>query len=378
MRTTLLCTVGTSLFESNLKRLSHDTPNKPSNWEAIRQAYDAKQWKALARELLAVNPRERVCGAEINTIAESLKKKWLALENLIFFVSDTEIGEQTGKVLCEYFTQRHDLKLGNVEYVKVTDLQDVDPNRFKRHGLLNLVRELGEYIQKYGAQNVAIDATGGYKAQIAIAVVMGQALNIPVFYKHELFSEIINFPPLPISLDFDLLGRYADLLRLFEQGGTYTSSEMGGIDERIRVFLDEVVEGNETLYAINAMGTIYLTIFRLRYPKKPELRPAHQNERKEPTFGKHHLPHGFEEFVTKVWRDTPWIITCRSQPYHGQRSIGETGFFVESRSNNTFKLIGHYKGSGHPERARFEIDCTDESSESLNWAAYNLNRTFVK
>ncbi len=100
-----------------------------------------------------------------------------------------------------YFKQRSDLKLRNVEFKAVEQLQDQRPKDFKVHGLRNLVRAIGSYIQRFGgADQIAIDATGGYKAQIAIALLIGQALNIPVYYKHERFPEIIDFPPMPISL----------------------------------------------------------------------------------------------------------------------------------------------------------------------------------
>lgn len=58
---------------------------------------------------------------------------------------------------------------------------------------------------------VFIDATGGYKAQIAIAVMFGQALGVDVIYKHESFGNIIDFPPMPVSLDFHYFELYNDL-----------------------------------------------------------------------------------------------------------------------------------------------------------------------
>lgn len=222
-RNTLICTVGTSLF-GNLGRLPEENP--------LRQAYDNGAWNKLARELLDVGPTERVCGAEINTVESVREKKWLTLERLLFLVSDTPDGRNTGKVLKEYFTQRslrrHDIDLNSVEYCVIDKLQDERPKDFKVHGLRNLVRQAGEYIQRFGgSESVAIDATGGYKAQIAIAVILGQALNIPVFYKHERFSEIIDFPPLPISFDYQILASHADLFTDLERGVVFGASEIG-------------------------------------------------------------------------------------------------------------------------------------------------------
>ncbi len=115
-RNTLICTVGTSLFEGNLSSLSATTLNAPTNWADIRKAYDEQNWKALASEMLKIAPTERLCGAEINTIEEVQRKNWLSLENLVFLVSDTPNGKNTGEFLRLYFEQRKNLRLRNIEY----------------------------------------------------------------------------------------------------------------------------------------------------------------------------------------------------------------------------------------------------------------------
>ncbi len=85
MRNTLICTVGTSLF-GNLKNLSENTLNKPNNWKEIKECYNPIQPQKLSHELLKILPTERICGAEINTIEEARKKKWLDIQNIISFM----------------------------------------------------------------------------------------------------------------------------------------------------------------------------------------------------------------------------------------------------------------------------------------------------
>ncbi|HAI75194.1 MAG TPA: CRISPR-associated protein [Microscillaceae bacterium] len=374
MRNTLICTVGTSLFESNLKRLSESSPECPENWEAIKAQFDNSNWNELAKELLKVNPSNRTCGAEINTIEEAKKKKWLELNNIILLVSDTEAGKNTGYVLKKYFEGRDDLNLQQVEFKVIDQLQDAVPKDFKIHGLRNLVRFVGDFIQRFGNENIAIDATGGYKAQIAIAVLIGQALDIPVYYKHERFSEIIDFPPLPISLDYDILGRNSDILTDFERGKLYAKSELDNFDEKLRVFLTEIEIDNEPIFELNAIGQLYLTSFRLRYPKVVNLKSLSDSERKEPTFRDDHYPIGFKDFVEKVWRENKWIKTSWSLSYHGQQSIKGIGFTVKPDENKNI-LIGTYQDKNNF-GARFQVILADESSESLNWAADQLNQKY--
>ena len=131
MRDTLLATVGTSLFESNLKHLSESTLIKPDNWTELKDAYLTQQWSRLASELLKVDPAARTCGAEINTVEEIRKKGWLSLENVVFLVSDTPNGKATGQVLCHYLKQRQDLGLRTVEYAVIDELQDERSQDFK-------------------------------------------------------------------------------------------------------------------------------------------------------------------------------------------------------------------------------------------------------
>lgn len=373
MKNTLICTVGTSLFDSNLSKLSTETKDAPENWFAIRQTYDSCNWKKLAQELLRVDPVKRLCGAEINTIQEVKRKNWLSLENIIFLVSDTSSGKNTGEVLQHYFQNRNDLSLRVVEYRVVDQLQDERPTDFKIHGLRNLVRSIGDYIQRFGGPDyLVIDATGGYKAQIAIAVIVGQALNIPVLYKHERFSEIIDFPPLPITFDHDILARNADLLTDFERGKAFSSAELGNIDEKLRVLLAEIAVGNESVYELSPIGQIYLTGFRLRNPKPIKLIPA--ENRKPPTFRDDHYPFGFKEFAEKIWREISWIITTNSLPYDKQKSIKGIGFYVWEDDGHQ-KLVGTFQDK-NKFGARFWLHLTDESSTALAWAADFLNQRY--
>ena len=371
-RHTLLCTVGTSLF-GNLGRVTEKMSDKPSNWRELRRDYESGAWNGLARQLADLDPTTRVCGAEINTVEEVRKKGWLTLEHLVFLVSDTPQGKNTGRVLKAYFNRRNDLKLRGVDYCVIEDLQDERPKDFKAHGLRNLVRRAGEYIQKAGGpQCVAIDATGGYKAQIAIALLVGQALNIPVSYKHERFSEIIEFPPLPISFDYEILARNADLLTDLERNAVLSSAETGRLDEKLRVLLTEVEVNGESLYELSPIGQIYLTGFRIRNPKPVNLVEA--ETRQPPKFSVHNFPTGFKAFVFKVWSENSWIRTANSVPYDKQKGIKGIGFSVRQAEDGS-RLLGTFQDRNNS-GARFRLHITDQSPTALTWAADHLNRRY--
>ena len=130
-----------------------------------------------------------------------------------FCHSATDDGRAIGKILKIYYEDRGH----NVKPIEICDLQDENPRRFRTYGLRNLAKEICKVIRNYSSSTCAINATGGYKAQIAIAVLLGQAIGVPVYYKHERFNEVIKFPPMPVSLDFEVWMKASGMLFNLEE-----------------------------------------------------------------------------------------------------------------------------------------------------------------
>lgn len=370
MRNRLISTVGTSLFSNIRSNYSEDMGISQEQHQRLKQLLDNHNLEQLAKELSKIQPSARICGAEINSIHEAIHRRKINLEHLHFFVSDTEEGKKTGKLLDNYVIEYglDNLKTTNVHIIE--KLQDNQPAYFKVYGLRNLVRELGKLVYQYQAETLVIDATGGYKAQIAIAVVFGQALSIPVLYRHERFKEIIDFPPMPITFDYDLFGQYASLLAAFERGDALTREEMETFDEKIRVLLEEIEVDGENIFELGAVGQIFLIGFRSRFPKSRTLNPIPETSKKPPSFRDDHYPIGFKEFVEKVCKETKWIKTAHTIPYDKQKAIKGIGFYVREG-----KLIGTYQdknGFG----ARFEILTDSDGPDQLTWAADQLNQAY--
>ncbi len=377
MTNCLISTVGTSSLTNIKNPWQSGNGVEESVHAELRKFLEAQEWGQLGRVLAGVEPTARICGAEINSVAELVRRQHVDLQHIHLLVSDTQDGRNVGKLLESYFTERtgRDLpSLETVEYHVVEGLQDEHPPRFKTVGLRNLVRQIGELVVRHGAKNVRIDATGGYKAQIAVAVVFGQALEIPVLYRFERFSEIINIPPLPIAFDYGLLAENADTLAFFERGGTLELDELQDVDERLRVLFEEVEVDGKTLFALGAVGQIYLTGFRLRFPRDRALVPVPPEARHRPSFRSDHYPDGFKEFVIKVWEQTPWIKTAHSLPYDRQRTIRGISFYVYQQ-NDVRKLIGTYQDK-NKFGARFEILTDATTLDQLAWAADQLNMTY--
>ncbi len=79
-------------------------------------------------------------------------------------------------------------------------------------------------------REIIINATGGFKAEIAYATLVGLLFDTPVFYIHEAFRDIIEMPPTPIGWDYSLLADYEEFF-------AWLSKELrstGEVDERLR------------------------------------------------------------------------------------------------------------------------------------------------
>ena len=264
MRTTLICTVGTSLL-NNLKNTQE---------EEIKIAFEQQNWQTLTLLLVEKSNKERICGAEINSIT-SICDRNLIKENirLIFLVSDTDDGKKTGELLKLYYeNSSNSLKFEIVEVRVLSGLRDDNIKAFKQEGLKNLVKEISTEVRKFSPESIAINATGGYKAQISFAGMIGQALEIPVYYLFEKFSEVIELPPQPVSLD---LSFWLDNYVLFEQLENEQTAEKSKFEPELNLeskYLQSLIDTDTiddvTLVSLSAMGVLFNERCRLQFAKK--------------------------------------------------------------------------------------------------------------
>jgi len=261
MRDVLICTVGTSLL-SNLSRAGEGL---------LERLCGERNSKGLAVELAKGDPAQRVCGAEVNSVCSILRQNLANPEVLYLLVSDTEAGTYTGEILKHYFsTGSSPLHFREVHVERIVGMTDADVIRFEREGLRNLVRNIGAAVRKYGPERILINATGGYKAQISFAGMIGQALEIPVCYLFESFPKVIRLPPQPISFDLSLWLDHCDLFYDLE-AGLESSGPFESSDPRFASLVEEIQEGNEYLVMLSPAGQLFHEMFRLRFEQRREL-----------------------------------------------------------------------------------------------------------
>ena len=177
---TLLCTIGVSLFYPNLSNLAKEAQTDSilcNLAEAYSEAVQEQQrrideeserkvpdreWTKVGTLLRKIEPTDRLCGAEINSVTDLLKQGSIEQDHLHLFHSDTDNGEAIAKVLESYFTPTS----WNVNIHRVEGLRDDAPDEFRTQGLRNLAKLFGEQVREARREHrlCAINATGGYKA----------------------------------------------------------------------------------------------------------------------------------------------------------------------------------------------------------------------
>lgn len=318
----LICTVGTSLFRPNLEGLKKDLAEAKIRDELIplAQAYQQHDWSAVANELARLPPNERLCGAEINSIASMIDKKYISPDCGLFFLhSDTDDGRSIAAILRSYYKGKGHAP---VETIEVPDLQDQDPKRFRTKGLRNLARKICGVIRERSAVACAINATGGYKAQIALGVLLGQAIGVPVFYKHELFSEIIAFPPMPVALDFEVWMRASGMLYDLERTSEMVpaASYADEWDEKYESLVERVEIDGQDYLELSPTGQIFHETFRERFRTvRDQVLPPSALHKRPPRLenagwsGKHPA---VERFMAKVTNEVPQVVHCATFYYN--------------------------------------------------------------
>jgi len=313
----LLCTVGTSL-KGNLEGLL-DGSSHPD----LADAYRARNFIAVAHVLSRLPATDRVCGAEINSIAHLRKNRFIAEDaDLHFFHSDTDDGRWIADVLKRFYQQNGQAV---VEAVEVSGLQDKDPQRFRAHGLRKLAQLLCKVIRERDPSVCAINATGGYKAQIAVAVLIGQAVGVPVYYKHEYFDDIIAFPPMPVALDFTLwlkanpmlfdLERRDDLIPFAEFRDEW--------DEKYDSLVERETIDQTEYITLSATGQIFHETFRERFRlSHDQLLPPAAAGKSPPVLEKAGWPGEHPDvgrFLQELTNDVPQVTRCATVKLLGKR-----------------------------------------------------------
>ena len=270
----ILVTVGTSLL-TNMQRDNLEATVQPVRLQYIREKGEQK------------------ASAETNSLRLLLEKMSPKNTKILFFHSDTEDGERCAQTLERYYDgQGYQAETRRVEGLQYRQ------EAFKAAGLRNLVRELASTTRREqeAGRAVHINATGGFKAEIAYATLIGLLFDVPVYYLHERFNDLIQMPPAPIAWDYSLLAEYDAVLNWLEAAGQRKLEELWnfahqhGIDcetdlgwRKIDLILDHEPIDGHIYVALSPAGEAYYEAYRahLERPGDPVYLTQEVSERLE-------------------------------------------------------------------------------------------------
>ncbi len=214
---TILVTVGTSLLTNAKRDLKEQEPNEQQLANYLNHTEASR------------------ASAETNSLSRILEKG----DRIIFLHSQTDEGKRCAEALVRHYNH-------NGYETRVIEVPDLtySESRFKMRGLRSLVATLIDQIrwEKKQGREVLINATGGFKAEIAYATLVGLLFDVPVYYIHEAFRDIIEMPPTPINWDYSLLASYEDFFEWINADLRSTAEvdkRLRGLPEEVRLLLTE-------------------------------------------------------------------------------------------------------------------------------------------
>ncbi len=319
MRQRLINTVGTSLL-SNLRRLNEQ--------EDIKKALDQKNWQFISQYLLGLENTHKTCGAEINSITSICSKGFLsAYTELTFLVSDTEEGRDTGQILKLYYENtKNPIRFGKVEIQELKGLNGKNFKDFQSTGLKNLVKAISEKVRRYTPETIAINATGGYKAQISFAGIIGQALGIPVYYMFEEFAEVIVLPAQPVSLDLSFWFEHYAFFEQLNKEHIVAKTDLHDPyeGEYYDTLVEEVDIDGAPHVTLTPIGQLFHERCDLNFKKDESVILEHlpkdntEPSKKKISLGDHHGKDSLKDLAKKLCRSPFVVEVVHSLPYESK------------------------------------------------------------
>jgi putative CRISPR-associated protein (TIGR02619 family) len=214
------------------------------------------------RETDKTKPPFRYISAEINSLKAMEQNNLLSKDDeVVLILTETWDGYLCGKILEEYYV---DLKL-YCDTIIVPGLQVFDAKKFRTEGMPNYVKIIANYwLEK---KDIIINATGGFKALIPYAILLGSILKIKVIYLFENSTELIIFPPLNIDWDLSVWDKHSDILKEINENRITLDDIREKLSEEDYIKFLPLIDINENnIISLSTLGILY---YEASTSKKP-------------------------------------------------------------------------------------------------------------
>ncbi|RME92339.1 MAG: putative CRISPR-associated protein [Candidatus Hydrogenedentota bacterium] len=193
-------------------------------------------------------------------------------DKLVFILTQTEETRLVAQVLQEYYTKQG-ISCKRTEVMKLEATAESMNEDGLQALLVTLMNEISEIFENYG--EVSMVATGGFKAEAAIFLLVGTLFAIPVYYIYENFSKIVQFPVFPIMPDISFQKHISFFKRAKDGIPLATAAPVLQKFPELQYFLKMT---KEATYQLNYAGTLLLYLFEEEFGKRRE-RTFHPREK---------------------------------------------------------------------------------------------------
>lgn len=357
MSRSFIVTVGTSLLTNR----DEDSKNKRP-WAGWRSGAVLPEINYALKYLRDVDPVE--ASAETNTLSKCGLNE---LDRVCFLFSDTEEGEWCATSLEGYFKESNEFvwkrKISNLNYQE---------EKFAGYGLKDFVRTLFEEIRNNRNYSLALCATGGFKPETAYMSLVGALCKYPVYYIHEKFRELVEFPPFPISWNFEIVEKNRTFFEWIEEEER-SMVEVESWLKREPTLRDLVVEEQEKCY-LNATGLVLIEAFKLssfispiNWPSPCPLSPVEKVHISEVA---HHRPAGWEKVIERL-AGFSYVSSIRFDG-SGDTTMKKSNIVIKDENTGTLSVV-YCKGD---KRLPILVETTARSSAQIelvtNWIRRNI------
>ncbi len=216
----IICTVGVSVAKNCPSLRTHQL--RPAGWG--EDAGDLSKELDDKFQILDLSSVENVrnASAELNSLQ---RLNLLPDDHVVLLVTDTVEGKCCGECLAKALCKIWSLPDGNVHIERIEGLQVHDEARLRDDGLPNLMRVIMGYCKEWNNDSIILNPTGGFKGLVPFLTVLGMMYRLRTVYVFEFSNVLINLPPLPISLNEELLTRVLPALQYLHHEGAVAECE---------------------------------------------------------------------------------------------------------------------------------------------------------
>jgi len=300
---------------------------------------------------------EKAASAELNTLRTMEEKSSGKGEEeikiqkgesyFIFLHSDTLSGRVCAKAISKHLERKgvhtHLVNIKGLNYESGQFLGGL--NSFVST-LTKIVQEYRE--RRYGERReIIFCATAGFKAELALANLVGQVFGVSVYYLHELFKDTVVIPPLPLKPDPEFWNRYGDFLEWIQEKPR-TEEEIqkkyGSQPRELFLLLHKV----DDRYQLSPAGHIIIQYFKESPPLVPEI-----TEEFEITAGKHRVAPSLSRkrrvsTLSDITNQDARLLLLRAKNVGAKKVIFNE--FSKSKKSETYLKIEKINNN--------ELDCT--------------------